>query len=218
MSERLYAYTRSRISVSAYGKLQRCAAGYILSTHYQVLPGLESAALLNGLKVHKSFETVDVVHGYRVLEHEKRIELESAEVGNWLGYIDLVCEDDDHDRFVVDIKTSKKPATMSWAREYLLSLQAMLYTFAEKVETFAVYHPVDEAMFMTQLNRAVSRARLRKAYSEFMQWQSAGQPFQCKPQWSCRFCEFDGHCEHLMHNPGCKLPPTLVPNTTEPRK
>lgn len=216
MSDRLYAYQRSRISVSAFGKLQKCPAYYILSTHYSVVEELRSAALTNGINVHAQFESRETIHGYKVLEHEKKIEIEGSTIGNWIGYIDAVCEDDDHDRFVLDIKTSKKPATSSWAKEYLLSLQGMLYTFAEQVETFAIYHPTDEVLYMTKLNPAVSRTRLKKAYTHFMNWQSSGQKYNCKPQWSCKWCDFSGHCEHLMTNPGCALPPTLELNNKQP--
>lgn len=206
---RLFAFERSRLSVSAFGKFQTCRAAYILSTHYQVADGLESEALRNGLSVHKEFESVDVIHGFKVLEHEKKIELASADTGNWMGYIDAVCDDGDANKFVVDIKTSKRPATKSWARGYLTSLQGMLYTVALGVETFAIYHPTDEKLFFTSLNPSASRYRLLQAFREFMGWQHGGQSYDCSPSWSCRFCEFNGHCEWLMTHPGCQLPPTL---------
>lgn len=206
---RLYAYERNRLSVSAFGKFKNCKAAYILSTHYQAADGLESAALLNGLKVHSEFESADAIHGFKVLEHEKKIEIEGPDTGNWMGYIDAICDDGDSGRFVVDIKTSSRPATKSWARGYLTSLQGMLYTIAERVETFAIYHPTDEKLFFTSLNPSVSRHMLLKAFREFSAWQNGGQSYDCSPSWSCRFCEFQGHCEWLMTNPGCKLPPTL---------
>lgn len=206
---RLYSYERQRLSVSAFGKFQNCRAAYILSTHFKLVDGLESEALRNGIKVHEAFEHVDVIHGFKVLEHEKEINVSDPNVGNWIGYIDAVCDDGEGGIFVLDIKTSKRPATKSWAKGYLTSLQAALYTVAMNVENFAVYHPTDEKLFFTSLNQTVSRRRLRAAFSEFMNWQSAGQPYSCSRQWSCKFCDFNGHCEWLMEHDDSKLPPTL---------
>ena len=209
MTERLYAYQRNRLSVSAYGKQQNCAAAYILSTHYQVAEGLESEALRNGLKVHAELETRQTVHGYKILAHEKKVEIDGPDTGAWMGYIDAICVDDDGEEFVVDFKTGKAPATKSWAAGYLLSLQGALYTFASKLATFAIYHPRDERMYMTQLNMSVSAARLKRAYNAFMSWQASGQQYSCKPSWVCKWCDFQGHCEWLITHPGCELPPTL---------
>lgn len=205
---RLYGYERTRLSVSAFGKFENCAAAYILSTHYKVKDGLESEALKNGIAVHKTFESVDVIHGYKVLEHEKRIDVEDSRTGNWMGFIDAVCVDVDFSKFVLDIKTGKAKAVPSWAQGYLLSLQGALYTLAEGVEVFAIYHPRDKQLFFTQLNPHVSRHRLLKAYRKFMGWQSAGQPYSCVPKWNCRWCDFHGSCERLMCG-DTRLPQTL---------
>lgn len=209
MSDRLYAFERNRLSVSAFGKWQGCAAGYILSTHYMLIDDMMSDALRNGIKVHAEFEDRHVIHGYKVIAHEVKIEVDNPTIGRWMGYIDAECVDDDGAPFVVDIKTSKRAATPSWAQGYLLSLQAALYTVAKGVETFAIYHPTDRKMYMTQLNPSASKARLLKAFNQFMGWQAGGQRFKCDRSWGCKWCDFDGHCEHLMNNPGCKLPPTL---------
>lgn len=211
---RLYGYERERLSVSAFGKFENCAAAYILSTHYKLKDGLESEALKNGIAVHKEFESVDVIYGYRVLAHEKRIDVEDDRVGKWMGYIDAVCADDDNGKFVLDIKTGRAKAVPSWARGYLLSLQGSLYTLAEGVEIFAVYHPRDEMLFFTHLNPSISRHRLLQAYRKFMRWQLAGQPYSCKPRWNCRWCDFNGSCERLMSG-DLNLPPTLELKTQE---
>ena len=206
---RLFAFPRTRLSISAYGKFENCKAAYILSTHYQVADGLESEALRNGIQVHKEFESVDVIHGFKVLEHEKKVEIDDTATGAWMGYIDAICDDGDGHQFVVDIKTSKRPATLSWARGYLHSLQAALYTVATGIETFAIYHPTDGKLFFTNLNLPTSKLRLRRAFNNFMSWQNAGQQYDCARKWSCRFCEYQGYCEWLIENPDAKLPLTL---------